>query len=79
MYNFWEKKDWETEDKHLKALKSLPFNRKFNSLPKGPGLFVIRGPRQIGKSSWLKKMLLEANPKEAFYLSCENISEFYTK
>lgn len=76
MYNFWEKQDWEIEDKHLKALKILPFNRKFNPLPKGPGLFVIRGPRQIGKSSWLKKMLLEANPKAAFYLSCENISEF---
>lgn len=76
MYNFWEKYGWENEDKHLKELKRHPFNRVLAPLPAGPGLFVIRGPRQIGKSSWLKKMLLAANPKEAFYLSCENISEF---
>ncbi len=76
MYNFWEIKDWQDSDKHLKELKNLAFNRKFADLPEGAGLFVIRGPRQIGKSSWLKTMLLKANPNDAFYISCENILNF---
>jgi predicted AAA+ superfamily ATPase len=76
MHNFWEKQAWQTTDKHLMALSLSPFQRIFPTLPEGPGLYVIRGPRQIGKSSWLKSLLSDARPSESFYFSCENISDF---
>lgn len=77
MQNFWEISGWEKNDKHLRALKQAPFQRSFARLPSGPGLFVIRGPRQIGKSSWLKTMLSQhTNPKEIFYFSCEDIEDY---
>ena len=76
MHNFWEKQDWQNEDKHLKALSEAPFRRPFPELPNGTGLFVIRGPRQIGKSSWLKTLLSQSNASESFYVSCENFEDF---
>lgn len=73
---YWEKIGWEEADKHLIALQEAPFQRPFPSIPKGPGLFVIRGPRQIGKSCWLKTILKTQPPKKSFYLSCENIADY---
>jgi predicted AAA+ superfamily ATPase len=74
---FWKKQNWEADDPHLTAVKGMPFRRKFPfGLPREPGLYVIRGPRQIGKSSWLKSMLLEAAQLDAArteFLSCENL------
>lgn len=75
MHKFWEKRGWEEEDKQLGALKKAPFQRPFPILPKGSGLFVIRGPRQIGKSSWLKSILFSEVPKNIFYLSCDNLRD----
>jgi predicted AAA+ superfamily ATPase len=76
---FWEKPNWETEDKHLSALSMAPFIRKFPDLdiPKTPSLFILRGARQVGKSSWLKTLLSQyPEPTRAFYLSCENLEHF---
>lgn len=74
---FWEISDWQTGDKHLSALARAPFVRAFEHTYLSPGFYVIRGPRQVGKSSWLKWLLAHhANPKRAFYLSCENISDY---
>lgn len=75
MDKFWEKPNWQSEDLHLSALKRAPFQRPFPTLPNGTGLFVIRGPRQIGKSSWLKQILAGENPKNVFYLSCDNLKD----
>ncbi len=73
---FWEKDDWEVADKHLAALKVAPFKRPFPALQISPGsLYLIRGPRQIGKSSWLKTILAQqlAKKRKCFFLSCENV------
>ena len=54
----------------------MPFRRIFPFIPEKKGLYIIRGPRQIGKSSWLKSILsyhAQRDPKSCFYLSCENI------
>jgi predicted AAA+ superfamily ATPase len=76
MQNFWEKSNWLDGDKHILLLRSTPFYRPFPSLPDGPGLFCIRGPRQVGKSSWLKTLLSQSDPHKSFYLSCENVRDF---
>jgi predicted AAA+ superfamily ATPase len=74
MSNFWEISNWEEWDPHLKKLKSMPFRRKYPFIPDQIGLHMIRGPRQIGKSSWLKEILSHYAPlKKCFYLSCENV------
>lgn len=77
MKHFWESKHWEAEDKHLRELNLSPFKRRFPNLPTSPGLYIIRGPRQVGKSSWLKTILSNySDPNRSFYFSCEEISDF---
>lgn len=73
---FWEKDGWEQDDPQLSRLRKSPFRREFPALNTSKGLFIIRGPRQIGKSSWLKTILSNwSDPKSAFYLSCEEIED----
>ena len=74
MEYFWEKSGWEQDDRHLSKIESMPFKRNFPFIPEKKGLYIIRGPRQIGKSSWLKTVLKHYSKSEkCFYLSCENI------
>lgn len=74
---FWEKPDWETTDLHLSKLRKMPFQRDWPFIPTDPGLYIIRGPRQIGKTCWLKTILARHSKKlESFYLSCEEIADF---
>jgi predicted AAA+ superfamily ATPase len=76
METFWEKDGWEADDRHLKKIQAMPFQRPFPFIPKKPGLYIIRGPRQVGKSSWLKTVLSNyAKKTPCFYLSCENVSD----
>jgi predicted AAA+ superfamily ATPase len=77
MRTFWENKNWEKEDRHLTFLESMPFKRQFPFIPKEKGLYIIRGPRQIGKSSWLKSILKHYTDEgiSCFYESCENIRD----
>lgn len=75
---FWENTDWEKADLHLVQLAKAPFRRPFPEIKIGKGLYIIRGPRQVGKSSWMKTLLsknLKAG-KKCFYLSCEAIKDF---
>lgn len=73
---FWEHAGWETADPHLAKVRAMPFQRRFPFVPEEPGLYIVRGPRQIGKSSWLKTILSQHAPRvPCFYLSCENIAD----
>lgn len=77
MTNFWEIPGWEENDKHLNALAKSPFTRKLPKVPDSSGLYMIRGPRQVGKSSWLKLILSNyKRPQKSFYISCENLSDY---
>ena len=74
MNRFWENKGWELTDRHLSSMRAMPFQRDFPFIPRDPGLYIIRGPRQIGKSCWLKSMLSQLAPTHrCFYLSCEHL------
>lgn len=76
MQYFWENSGWEEGDPHLLKMRQMPFQRQFPFIPKEKGLYIIRGPRQIGKSSWLKSVLrFYADKEKCFYLSCENIKD----
>jgi predicted AAA+ superfamily ATPase len=66
---------------HLEDLKTVPHVFKvdfgLDVLPKEPGIVLIRGPRQYGKSTWLEQQLLqtvrEFGPGSAYYLNGDEI------
>ena len=75
---FWKSPHWEKTDPHLTRLKEMPFQRDFPVIDFKASVFVIRGPRQIGKTSLLKTLLSKALTlgKTCFYQSCEPIQDF---
>ncbi|MEZ4754111.1 MAG: ATP-binding protein [Bdellovibrionota bacterium] len=55
----------------------MPFKRNFPFIPQANGLYIIRGPRQIGKTSWLKTILAkQCKKRSCYYQSCERISDY---
>lgn len=78
---WWDHEKAIEHDRHLRELQSS----RYVHLPplldhefKKGNLYIIRGPRQIGKTTFLKMLirkLLENTPGESiFYWSCDNIS-----
>ena len=73
---FWENPSWHLTDKHLMQLNSSPFLRAMPKIDLKPhSLYIIRGPRQIGKTSFLKEILKNSDPTKAFFFSCDNIGD----
>lgn len=73
---FWKTKGWERGDRDLVKMRNMPFQRPIPFIPEKMGLYIIRGPRQIGKTSWLKMVLSHyASSTECAYLSCENLRD----
>jgi len=78
---WWENKEAIHSDKHIKELSNFKYvyhpcmlNEKFER----SSVYTIRGPRQIGKTTFLKLVIrekLKNIPKESiFYWSCDNIN-----
>ncbi len=72
---------WEVEDPDLRAAGRLPLDYEPRPLADihAPGLYVLRGPRRVGKSLELKRavarLLAEGvDPKTVFYCSCDGFS-----
>jgi uncharacterized protein len=73
---------WEADDPDLRAAGGLPLDYEPAPLVdiQAPGLYVLRGPRRVGKSLELKRavgqLLAEGvNPKTIFYCSCDGLSK----
>lgn len=68
---------------HLDNLKTIPFVFKqdfgLTTLPQEPGIMLIRGPRQYGKSTWLEQQvantIIEFGPGSALYLNGDEIAD----
>lgn len=77
MEEFWQKNNWELKDHHFQQMAKMPFKRLFPFIPNKSGLYIIRGPRQVGKSTWLKTILAHfvKKKKACFYITCEDISD----
>ena len=68
---------------HIENLKTSPyiFNINFGlgMLPTDPGILIIRGPRQYGKSTWMEQQIYnsiqEFGKGCAFYLNGDNIPD----
>ncbi len=67
----------------IEQLKSSPvvFTQEFGlkTIPREPGIIIIRGARQLGKSTWLEQKLyetiLQEGPGSAFYLNGDEIND----
>jgi uncharacterized protein len=65
----------------LEALEAAPFRFKarfgLEELPRQPGLILVRGARQYGKSTWLEEQIrrtvTEFGPGTAFYLNGDEL------
>ncbi|MFO8070443.1 MAG: AAA family ATPase [Polyangia bacterium] len=68
---------------HLEQLKRQPlvfgFDFGLDHLPEEPGILIIRGARQYGKSTWIEARLRDSverfGPASAFYLNGDEISD----
>lgn len=68
---------------HLDALQSLPFvfeqDFGLKELPIEPGVILIRGPRQYGKSTWLEQQIAltirQFGNQTALYLNGDEIKD----
>ena len=72
---------WESDDPDLRAAGQLPLTHEPEPLAdiRAPGLYVLRGPRRVGKSLELKRTVIGllargADPKTVFYCSCDGLS-----
>ncbi|MBI1884314.1 MAG: ATP-binding protein [Chlamydiae bacterium] len=83
---WWENPQAMLDDQHLLAIRGKPYEYTPSLVcetPFAPGdIFVLRGPRQVGKTTTLKMFihrLLQkecVDPHSVFYLSCEAIIDF---
>ncbi len=72
---------WEADDPDLRAAGRLPLSYEPEPLAdiEAPGLYVLRGPRRVGKSLELKRAVMRllaggVDPKTVFYCSCDGLS-----
>jgi len=73
--------NWQADDPDLRAAARLPLSYEPEPLADihAPGLYVLRGPRRIGKSLELKRAVVRLlaegiDPKTIFYCSCDGLS-----
>jgi predicted AAA+ superfamily ATPase len=68
---------------HLEQLKESPYRFKMyfglDELPREPGILLIRGPRQYGKSTWLEQAIKDTiqyfGPGTAYYLNGDYLAD----
>jgi len=71
---------WEAQDRHLKALANCRYvYEREGYVPAKKGVSVVYGPRQVGKTTWMKKrisgLLKTCKPTEVFYLDAEGLAD----
>ncbi len=79
---WWEHKTAIENDKHLRNLRQFKYIHKSPHLDhdfKKNCVYTIRGPRQVGKTTFLKlfieKKLRSVQKENIFYWSCDNLSK----
>lgn len=61
---WWRRDEWQSDDPHLTRLRRQPHTFESDPLvgidQSEPGVHIVRGPRQVGKSTSLKRFALRA-------------------
>src|SRR3954468_1748033 len=76
------REQWELDDPDLRAAARLPLDYEPATLAdiRAPGLYVLRGPRRVGKSLELKRTIARllrsgVDAKTVFYCSCDGLAK----
>ncbi|MBI2632194.1 ATP-binding protein [Candidatus Pacearchaeota archaeon] len=78
---WWEDKEQINKDLHIVNFEKQKFKWKYDIISDlEEGIYSLRGPRQVGKTTWIKqkiKDILEfSNPNNVFFYSCDNIKDY---
>ncbi|MBL7147951.1 MAG: ATP-binding protein [Nanoarchaeota archaeon] len=78
---WWDNKDLINQDIHLIKLETQKIKWDYKIIENlKEGIYSLRGPRQIGKTTWIKlkikSLLKKSNPKNIFFYSCDDIRNF---
>jgi predicted AAA+ superfamily ATPase len=78
---WWRGDGWQDDDADLREAGEAPFLYEPRPLAglHPPGLYVLRGPRRVGKSVEVKRAIAAtiaagANPRLVFFCSCDGLS-----
>ncbi|MEK6953703.1 MAG: ATP-binding protein [Candidatus Micrarchaeota archaeon] len=77
---WWRGKRWHEEDRHLRQLKKYPlvYSRP-KIIPDKEGVSILYGPRQVGKTTWIKLQIIEKlkkqEPEGILYLNAETVRD----
>jgi predicted AAA+ superfamily ATPase len=78
---WWRDEDWRRADPDLQEAAEAPFVYEPKPLAdlRPPGLYVLRGPRRVGKSVEVKRAVSSvieagANPRLVFFCSCDGLT-----
>jgi uncharacterized protein len=81
---WWTNENWERQDPHLQALEEQPLVFPTDPLAdvdlERKGTYIIRGPRQVGKSTDLKRLIGDrmatfGSPRDVIYLALDLIED----
>jgi uncharacterized protein len=78
---WWRRPDWERDDRDLRRLSDIPFDyapKPLDDLVPG-GLYVLRGPRRVGKSLEVKRAIAElihrgVEPRRILHFACDELA-----
>jgi uncharacterized protein len=78
---WWRQADWEREDRDTRQLASSPFDyvpQPLADIVPG-GLYVLRGPRRVGKSVELKRAIARlihrgVEPRRILHFACDELA-----
>lgn len=78
---WWRDGGWERDDPDLREIADLPFAYRPAPLAdlQPPGLYVLRGPRRVGKSVEVKRTIAAvlaagANPRLVSFCACDSLT-----
>lgn len=78
---WWSTTGWEGHDYHLRNLQAVKFKyRRVEDAAMEGGVRILYGPRQVGKTTWIKQQISEkirqgAKPADFFYLNAETLKD----
>ncbi len=78
---WWENKNSIEQDINLTRLKKQKIRWEYKIINTfQEGIYSLRGPRQVGKTTWIKQkirdLLKNNNPQNIFFYSCDDIRKF---
>jgi len=78
---WWENKDSIKQDLHLSRVERQKSKWNYNIIDNlEEGIYSIRGPRQVGKTTWIKQKIRELlefnNPRNILFYSCDDIKDY---